>query len=263
MSELVKPKRAAVRLSDIPLTLFAPRRVFARVEDVAGYGWPLALLLVTVTMVGFATVETGLIDREVDRAVQRSIADIEREQFDIVERSALSQMIEEKRKEGEFLRLMARVRVVAARPIATLATVLLLAAFFYGLVALTGRKPEWHTLLTVFVLASFVSALGLVVRLGLMLWYRTLEVDTSLALLSRSFVPQEAANRMSLAVSSGLLSAVDPFRMWFWFVIVVGLTATSQLRGWKVWTVCTLLWLSAAGVRTALACGMAAGSVPA
>ena len=257
-SGLVSPKRATVGAADVPRALLAPRGVFARVEDVPAYGWPLVLLLAAVTLIGYATVETGLIDREVERQTRQKIAALEKEQLDAVERSALSTMIEEKRKEGEFLRLMTRMQAVVVRPIAALASVLLISALFYGVVALTGRKPEWHTLLTICVFASFVDVVGLILRLAFMLRFHTLEADTSLALLTR--VMNVEGGGTGMVALSGLLSAVDPFRIWFWLLMIIGLSATSQLRGWKCWLTCTLFWLIAAGARAGLAVA-SAGSV--
>ena len=239
----------------VPIALLSPRRVFAKVEDVPAYAWPLVLLLVAVTLIGYATIETGLIDREVDSRVQQNIAELEKQQLDVVERSTLSQLIEDERQAGEFLRLMTRIRVVAVEPAAALASVLLLSALLFGVVALTGRKPEWHTLLTICVFASFVDVIGGLVRLGFMLRFSTLWVDTSLGLLMRlSGVEGDAAamGGAAKAAWAGLLTGADPFRIWFWIVMVVGLSMTSQLRGWKVWVTCSFLWLSAAGIRAAL-----------
>lgn len=246
--------RRPVGVLDIPLVLTAPRRLFSRVEDVAVWGWPLLILLTAVTLVGYATVQTGLIDREIDVAVRESIAQIESTQRDVVERSALRDMYEQEYKKGEFEKLLTRMKVVVAEPVTALATVLLVAAVLYGIVALTGRKPEWHTLLTICVFAGFIDLLRLLVTLGLMLRYHSLEVDTSLALL----VPIVAAERHLtppvIATWSGLLSGLDPFKLWFWVVVMVGLSVTSQLRGWRLWLICGLCWLAAAGAR----CGLAA-----
>lgn len=239
-----------IGLIDVPLALLSPKRVFARVEDVPAYGWSLVVLLLSVTLIGFAEVQTGLIDRKVARHVEQGIAQLEKQQYDVVERSALTKMIEEKRKEGEFLHLMERVRVIVANPIGTLASVLLLSAFFYALVALGGRKPEWHTLLTILVFAGFVDVISGVVRLGFMLRFRTLDIETSLASLARMMpIDGEGAAQATAAVT-GLLSAADPFRIWFWVVVATGLTVTSQLRGWKAWAGCTLCWITAAAIRT-------------
>lgn len=252
-AELASIRRPTVGAMDIPLALLAPRRVFARVEDVPAYGWALVVLLAAVTVIGYATIETGLIDLEVERKVQQSITALEVDQLDVVERSALSKMIEEKRQEGEFLRLITRVQVVVANPAATLATVLLLSTVFYAVVALTGKKPEWHTLMTICVFAGFADVIGGVVRLLFMLRFRTLAVDTSLALAARLINTEGEGAAMSTAAVSGLLSAVDPFRIWFWVIVACGLSVTSQFRGWKVWTCCSFFWLTAAIARTALA----------
>lgn len=241
-----------VGMADIPRVLLAPSRVFARTEDVAAYGWPLVLLLTLVTLIGYATVETGLIDREVNRSVEVGIAELEATQADVVERSALRQMIEDQRKGGEFLRLMTRVREIVVRPLGMLATVLLLGALLYGVVALTGRKAEWHTLLTVVVFASFVDVVGALVRLSFMVNLRRLDVDTSLSSLALMWAPAESVGKGTVALS-GLLSAVDPFRLWFWGVVIVGLTVTAQLKGWRAWVTCGLCWLAAGGIRAGLA----------
>ena len=253
MSELVDPAaRKTVGIRDILRVLVTPRRVFARVEDVAAWGWPLAILLTAVTLIGYATVETGLITREVDRQVRDRIAEIDRTQRDVVERSALREMYEREWKKGEFEKLLAQIGVVVAEPAKALASLLLIAVLLYGVVALTGRKPEWHTLLTICVFASFIEVLRLLTALGLMLHYGTLEVYTSLAPLTRYMAQGHGANPKAVAAVAGLLSAVDPFRIWFWLVVATGVSATAQLRGWRAWTVCGLCWLIAAGGRCAL-----------
>jgi hypothetical protein len=247
----------AVGVRDIPLVLVAPRKVFTRVEDVAVWGWPLLILLTIVTLIGYATVQTELIDREVDRRVQQRIAEIDKTQRDVVERSALRELYEQQRKQGEFEKLLTRIQVIGAEPAKALATALLIAALLYGVVALSGRKPEWHTLLTICVFAGFIDALRLLVALGLMLKFRTLEVYTSLVPLARFLVDPESKDPTPMAAVSGLLSAVDPFYLWFWLVVISGLSATAQLRGWRAWTVCSLCWLISAGAR----CGLAVASV--
>ncbi|MCH7840694.1 MAG: YIP1 family protein [Planctomycetes bacterium] len=261
-AELQRSRLRPVGVWDLPLVFLAPRRLFARVEDVATYGWPMVLLLAAMMVIGFATVETGLIDLEVARGVQRDIAAFEKQQPDIVERSALRQFIEDKQKEGQFLRLMKRVQVVVARPAATLASILLVAALLYGVVALTGRKPEWHTLITLCVFASFVDLFGALVRLGFMLHFRTLDVDLSLARVVRLMDIEGEGAATSGAALSGLLSAVDPFGIWFWLVLILGLSVTAQLRGWKVWATCCFFWLAAVGVRTILAVALVSGPTP-
>lgn len=259
MAELLHgATRRTVSIRDIPRVLIAPRAVFRRVEDVAAWGWPLVILLTAVTLIGYATVQTGLISREVDCKVRERIARIDSLQRDVVERSALREMYEQEHKKGEFEKLLTQIKVVVAEPAKALASVLLVAAMLYGVVALTGRKAEWHTLLTICVFAGFIGMLRLLTTLALMLHYGTLEVYTSLVPLTRFMVQADGANPKAVAAVVGLLTAADPFRIWFWLVVVVGLSATAQLRGWRAWVVCTLCWLIAAGVR----CGLTVAAVP-
>jgi hypothetical protein len=262
LAELLEGKRRrTVGVRDIPRVLLAPRGVLARIEDVPAWGWPLVVLLAIVTFVGYATVQTGLIDREVDRSVSEKIALIDAQQRDVVERSTLRSLYDDQIKQGEFFKLLKRIQVIIAAPVAALASALLVAAVLYGATALTGRKPEWHTLLTICVLAGFVDALRLIVQLALMLHCRSLEVDTSLALATR-WLPAGLGAK-NLQVASGLLSALDPFRIWYWLLLVLGLSVTSQLRGWRAWLTCGLCWLAAAGGRGGLAVAMQQAAGPA
>jgi hypothetical protein len=208
-------------------------------------------------------VQTGLIDREVDRRVRQRIAMIDEMQRDVVERSALSELYDREYKQGQFEKMLTRIQVVAAEPAKALATALLIAAVFYGMVALSGRKAEWHTLLTICVYAGFIDALRLLTQLVLMLRYETLEVYTSLAPLARHFLDFQTAKPAAvIAVWSGL-DAFDPFRIWYWLVVLVGLATTEQLRGWRAWTIALLCWLIGAGARTGLEAAIAMGSAAA
>ncbi|MCO6435522.1 MAG: YIP1 family protein [Phycisphaerae bacterium] len=246
--------RKRVGLVDIPGALLHPRSFFRRVEDVPAYAWPLTLLLAAHLVLGWMTIETGLIDRGVQRSVQNAIAEIESRQVDVVERSTLRKMIEDQRDLGQFKQLLSRLKILVLSPLAVLAEILCLAAAFYGLVALTGRKPEWSTLLTVFVFAGFADLTGRVIASCLVLRFGTLDVDTSLALLTElPHGPFAAMPASSAAMLSGLLSAADPFRMWFWWIAATGLSTTHQLRGWRAGVACGFCWLAAAAFRGFLA----------
>jgi hypothetical protein len=90
--------RRTVGLRDVVRVFLAPRSLFARIENVPAYGWPLIVLLTVVTLIGYATVQTGLIDREVDLAVQREIAKLDLDRADVVQRSEISKLIEDLKK---------------------------------------------------------------------------------------------------------------------------------------------------------------------
>lgn len=242
-----------VRWFETPLVWVAPRRLFRRVEDVAVYGWPLLILLTAVTMLGYATIQTGLIDRAVDRSVAARIAALDATQRDVVERSALRELYAQQVQQGEFEKTLARVRAVAAQPIGLLAATLLTASVLYGVVALSGRKPEWNTLMNICVLAAFVELLRLGVNCALMMRFQTLEVDASAAPVAVWLRDLFELGPQALAATAGALTALDPFRIWYWIVVVAGLQVTCLVAGWRAWAVCGGCWLLAAGVRAGLA----------
>ncbi len=257
MDASVSIDRKAIGISDVPGALLARRSVFERVEDVAVWGWPLVVLLTVVTVIGYTTVQTGLIDHEIDGRVQERIARIESEQRDVVERSELRKMYEREIKAGEFEAVLARIGFVVAEPIKVLASALGIAAILYGLVALTGKKTEWHTLLVICVLASYTDAARLLAKLGLMMHYRAMDVETSLAVIGRfpGFM-EEMSSRLVAGVGAAL-SAFDPFRMWFWLLVIVGISTTGQLSRRRAIAAGIVCWLLAGLVRAGIAASMA------
>ena len=105
---------------------------------------------------------------------------------------------------------------VVISPLHLLASFLLIAAVLYAVVALTGRKPEYHTLMAVCVYSGFIIVAARVLELAMMMYYRTTIVDTTLGALLESGKPS-------------VLQAIDPFNLWFWILVAVGLVATNQL----------------------------------
>ena len=99
---------------------------------------------------------------------------------------------------------------------------------------------------------------ALLTALLFMLRFRTVEVDTSLGVLARLIAAGENANPQAVAGVWGMLTALDPFRIWFWLVVIVGLAVTAQLRGWRAWATCSVCWLFGAAARAMWAVGLAA-----
>lgn len=258
VASLTPHVRKTVGIGDIPLVFLSPSRLFARVEDVKAYGWSLLLLLTLLGLVGFATVETGLIDLEVDQRILSRQAVLEEAKLDVVERSALKKDLEEVEKQGEFERMMTRIGVVVARPLGALACALLISALLFGVVALTGRKPEWHTLMTICVFASFIDLFACVFRLVLMLAYGTLNVDTSAAVVLRT-MPVTSEAQSGATMLPHILAGIDPFRIWFWMVVILGLSKTMQLRGWRAWVPCGLFFLVAGAAHAGLSYAQSTG----
>ncbi len=228
-----------LRVRHAMLVFATPRALFARVEDTGAYGWALVTLIGLVMLVGYAQVQTGLIDRDVDRATERRLAQLEESQAELLDRIELRTRMESIRKEGVFLKVMTRLGVVVASPAYLLASFLLIASALYAVVALTGRKPEYHTLMSICVYAGFIELTAYVLKLVMMLYYHSTEVDTSLRALAEAGKPSA-------------LGAIDPFRIWFWVLVCIGLVTTHQLSRRMAVVTCCVLGLGALGVRIAL-----------
>lgn len=228
-----------VGLSDAALVLTSPRSVFRRVEDTGAYGMTLLSLILIMFAFGWAESQTGLIDRTVDQATERQLMVLEETQGHLLDRVELAERIERAQKEGEFNKLMFRLGAMLVAPGGLLVSILLIAAFFYAAVALTGRKPEYHTLTGVCTYAGVVIVVAAAVRLAMVVYYRSTEFDTSLRYLWTG----EGVNP---------LVAIDPFRVWFWCLVATGLIVTRQLGRIGAISLCTLCLLIGSAARVGI-----------
>lgn len=239
-AENIEDRHCPLLLRHALLVFTSPRALFARVEDTGAYGWALVVLIGLVLLLGYLEVQTGLIDRVVDQQTEQALASLEESQAHLVDRVELRERMDGIRKTGEFNKLLQRLGVVVFTPASLLASFLLIASILYAIVALTGRKPEYHTLMSVCVYAGFIELVGYMVRLAMVICYRTTEVDTSLSMLAPPGQPSP-------------LVAVDPFRIWFWILVAMGLIVTGQLSRRMAIVSCALMGLLAAGVRVGVA----------
>lgn len=249
-NRMLRPVSGPLGVRHALLVYAAPRSLFNRVEDNGAYGLALLTLLGFVMLIGYAKVQTGLVDREVDVALENKKAAIELDQKNLVDRVQLKEALEAASKEAVFSKTITRLGVIVLMPIYLLGSFLLIASMLYAVVALTGRKPEYHTLMSICVYAGFIELTGYVVELLMMLYNRSTEVGTSLAPLGTG-------------VMSKVLEGVDPFRIWFWVLVAIGLGVTQQLSRKMAVVCCTLMCLIAVGARAGLAFAVGGGAPPA
>jgi hypothetical protein len=231
-----KPSQRRPGLSDAPLVFVAPAGLFSRVEDTATYAWTLIVLLCLVTLVGYLRVQTGLIERVVDQQTEHELAMLETAQRDLVDRVSLREQMENVRKNATFTKLMGRLQAIVVTPVYMLVSILLVSSLLFAAVALTGRKPEYHTLLHVCVYAAFIDLAAHVLQLLMMIAYRTVQVGTSLDML---MPPGKAP----------YLAALDPMVLWYWLVVYKGVTVTQQLSRRAALATCLSLLVLASAVR--------------
>lgn len=239
MDAQAERKRSELGLRHVLYVFATPRALFSRVEDTGAYGWALAVLICLVMAMGYTLTQSGLIDRVVDQQTEVNLAQLEIEQGTLVDRIELREAMDDVRQQGEFNKTIARLGAVVLEPVFLLASFLFNAAIFYAIVALTGRKPEWHTLMSICVYSGFIELLAHVTRLAMVFYYRSLEVDTTLRALAPSGEPTP-------------LAGIDPFRIWYWGLAATGLIVTRQLSRRMAIISCSLMCLIAIGVRVAM-----------
>jgi hypothetical protein len=237
---MLRPIHGDLGVRHALMVFAAPRALFNRVEDTGAYGWALVTLLGLVVLIGYAKVQSGLIDRVVDQETEKELARMEESQANLVDRIQLRDNMESVRKAAVFQKTITRLGAVVLMPVYVLASFMLIASLLYAMVALTGRKPEYHTLMSICVYAGFISLAALALQLGMMLYYRTTEVDTSLRAI--------AALWPGVKWLGPVLSGIDPFRLWYWILVAVGLTVTQQLSRRMAVVTCTLFCLAGIGI---------------
>lgn len=244
---MLRPVSGPLGVRHALLVYVAPRSLYNRVEDTGAYGLTLLALIGLVVLIGYAKVQTGLIDRDVDLLTEKAKASLEETKQNLVDRVELKDALLNIDKNAVFQKTITRLGVIVLQPIYLLGSFLLIASVFYAMVALTGRKPEYHTLMSICVYAGFIELTGYIVELLMMLHYRSTEVGTSLAPLGTG-------------VMSKLLSGVDPFRIWFWVLVAIGLVVTQQLSRRMAIVCSTVLCLVGIGVHAGLAFASGGGS---
>lgn len=238
MGDTALENKPALGLRHAFLAYAAPRSLFARVEDTGAYGMALVVLLGMMCLIGYAKVQTGLIDQTVDRKTEKRLLEIERAEGELRDRVALKERFDGVHKQAQFEKLIARLGSVVLGPMFMMGSFLLIASVLYAIVALTGRKPEYHTLMSICVYSGFIELLGAAIGLAMMWYYRSIEVGTNLG----SLAP---------AGKTSVLAAVDPFYFWFWVLVAIGLTVTRQLSRRMAIVTCLILGMVGFGIRAA------------
>ncbi|MGB0715287.1 MAG: YIP1 family protein [Phycisphaerae bacterium] len=231
--ELLVPEEEAkspLRFYDALRVYASPGSLFRRVEDTGAYGWSLAILLTIVMLVGAVKVQSGLIDRSVDLQTDEALATLEASKSDLVDRIELKERMDDVREAGNFQKTLLRVAEIGLSPVLQLGSLLLITSVLYVAVAMSGRKPEFHTLMSISVYSAYLPLLASLLSLGMMLYYRTLDVDVSLG-------------RLGSGMTGEVLSVVYPFSIWFWILVAYGTVVTRQLGPRVASAVCVLMAL--------------------
>lgn len=232
-------------IRDIPSIFLSPVRFYRQFDLATPYGGPLILLLLLLAAAGYVVVGSGLIGRAVDISIEKGLARIEKAAIGEVKRTELDEQLRVARTGAVFWKVLANGAAVLRPPIEVLCRVFVGAAVAFVAVAMCGRKPAYHGLVSILTFAAYVEVLRQAVVVPLMLSLRSTEVETSLAVLLRG------RPEVSGWLYAGL-QAVDPFTIWYYALAAIGIGRSGQLSMRGAVLLCILLWLGAAGLQTAV-----------
>jgi hypothetical protein len=182
----------------------------------------LVLLLVQLAFAGLI-ISTGVKDYEIETHTQKEITKV-RQYFKGEEgaEEKLTSSIDSLEKNAVFTKLMTRVGLLLGGPLRQCVNIGLLAGILFIVVALRGGKPNYQLLLGIAVFAAYVEVPRMLMQVVLISQLQTSRVETSLAAF---FMRPNVSFPLYL-----FLRRFDPFFIWYYVLVGLGLTRTGQLN---------------------------------
>jgi hypothetical protein len=235
--------------TDLVRLFTSPGALFADLPVVNRAGGALLVLVAAHLVAAALLVSTHVTDYEISaRAEQESNRAAEQLKGD-ENSEELARALEAQDKKAVFDKLFARVLLFVGGPLRLLIGIATVASLLFLTVALWGTgKADFRLLWGVVVFASCVELPRLAVRVILVAGVHATRVDTSLA----AFLPGPRAGLAAFL----LLRRFDPFEVWYWALVGLGLWKTGQLSGRRALVVALVLGLLAALVQGCLDVGL-------
>jgi hypothetical protein len=211
-------------LRDIGRLYLRPAALFTDLSRWNRSASALLLLMAVHLLYAVAVVSTGVPDYETDLAAQKEISRTEQQLRGDENSDERTRTLDALEKGAVFTKLLTRVLLVAGGPVQLLAGIGALAAVLFVAGALWGGgKPDFQLLSAVAVFAAYALVPKLLLRLLLISQLQVARVETSAAALV-------AAPHVSLGLYL-FLRRLDPFDLWYWALVALGIWKTGQFRG--------------------------------
>lgn len=182
----------------------------------------LGVLLALHVLYALALLGTGVIDYEIDAETQRQVARAAQRQEGEEKADQLLATLDTLEKGGAFQKVLARVLLGLGGPAGLLLGIGLVAGLLFVAVALQGGKPNFPVLAGVVIFASYVEVPRLLLRVALVAQLHASRVETSAA----AFVVRPDVGLPAYV----LLRRLDPFALWYWWLVGLGVWKAGQMR---------------------------------
>jgi hypothetical protein len=234
-----QPARGGSLARDLVNVFWRPGALFAELPRTNRVAGALILLLILHALYGWAVISTGVPDHEIDRRTQEEISRLRQHPPSKEEAEKFNTALEAIEKGAVFQKQLKRVQMVAGQPIGLLIGLSLTSGLIFLVTALRGGKPNFPVLLGVTTFAAYVEVPRLLISLLLIAQLQVMRVETSAA----AFVSGQADVGLGAFL---LLRRLDPFELWYYLLLGLGVYQTGQLRRRAaIVTICVLALLGA------------------
>lgn len=226
---------------DVLALYFQPGVLFSELPRRNRAAGAFFLLVLCYGLYGWGVITTGVLDYEIDVSAQKEIAQLRHHyqpSRDDEDAEKLTSKLDTAEKTAFFGKQMTRVNHVVMGPLGLLMQLSLLAGILFMIIALRGGKPKFHLLFGIATFAALVEIPRLICRLLMISQLQVSRVETSAA----AFVNSPDAGLGAYV----LLRRFDPFTIWFYVLVGMGLFYTGQMRRrGAIITVCLLAVMAA------------------
>ncbi len=229
-------------LADLVRLFTSPGALFANLPLVNRAGGALLVLLAAQLAAAAVIVATRVHDYEVSARAEQDSNRIAEQLKGDENSEELTKALEAREKQAVFDKMFGRVRLFVGDPLRLLLGIAVVASLCFLAVSLGGAaKADFRVLWGVVVFASCVELPRLLVRVVLVAGVHASRVETSLA----AFLPGQRAGLAAFL----LLRRLDPFELWYWALVGLGLWKTGQMSGRRALAVALTLAVLAALVQ--------------
>jgi hypothetical protein len=223
---------------DVLAVFFRPTSLFRELPRTNRAASALILLMALYALYGLGLYTTGVVNYEIDVQTQTQMSALRQHPPAKDDAAKFTSAMETIEKGAVFQKELSRVLLLAGGPLLLLLSVSVLSAVLFLVVALRGGKPNFQVLLGVTTFAGYVAVPRLLMQLALTAQLHVSRVETSAAAFcSRADVG--LANYL-------LLRRLDPFEVWYYVLVGLGVYHTGQLKRWSaIVTACLLAALAA------------------
>lgn len=211
---------------------WCPSALFARLPIQNRFASAMLVIMLLHVLGALAIVGTGVYDYEIEVATERQIAQA-RVTYEGEEGQQLESALQSLEKGAIFAKSLQRVLLVCDGPLRLTVTVTVFTAILFVFAAVASGKPNPPLLSGVVAYAWAVELARLALRVCLIARLGVSRVETSAAAL----LQPDPSNFLRYL----LLRRLDPFDLWFWILIAMGLYHSGQMSKRAAWTSVVLL----------------------